>query len=251
MLIVLGGEIMKNNMSVIILFQKQALKAILPVLAAMPVLEGILFFLLTGGLRANEAFWLEDLVEKSAMWWVFWTAFAATCILLIRAASDGTGRPSYSLQRLAVSPQNLFVCHVLVLMISFLLLWAVQILTVFLLLSWVCSNPAYSSFSSQSVFLAFYRNDFLHNLLPMEDWLCWLRNLALFFGLSTSAAYFTLPQDESEKKSNILFLLHIAVLINSFTWSLGSNGMNALAILCAGCFSVTILCKIFRKEAAQ
>ena len=249
MLIVLGGEIMKNNMSVIILFQKQALKAILPVLAAMPVLEGILFFTLTGTLRADGAFWLEELVEKSAMWWVFWIAFAAVCILLIRAAADGTGRPSYSLQRLAISKQNLFACRVLALVITFLLLWAVQILTVFLLLSLVCSNPAYSCFSSQSVFLAFYRNDFLHNLLPMEDWLCWLRNLALFFGLSTSAAYCTLPQDESEKKSNLLFLLHISSLIISFSWTLGSNWMNVLAILCSGCCTVSILCKIFRKEA--
>ena len=240
---------MKNNISVIILFQKQALKAILPVLAAMPVLEGILFFTLTGTLRADGAFWLEELVEKSAMWWVFWIAFAAICILLIRAAVDGTGRPSYSLQRLAISKQNLFACRVLALVITFLLLWAVQILTVFLLLSLVCSNPAYSCFSSQSIFLAFYRNDFLHNLLPMEDWLCWLRNMVLFFGLSTSAAYCTLPQDESEKKSNLLFLLHIASLINSFSWTLGSNWMNVLAILCSGCCTVIILCKIFRKEA--
>ncbi|MDD6815308.1 MAG: hypothetical protein PUE84_02520, partial [Firmicutes bacterium] len=95
---------MNKNMSVIILFQKLTLKAILPVLTVMPVLEVILFFTLTGSLRANGAFWLEDLVEKSAMWWVFWIAFAAVCILLLRAASDGTGRPSYSLRRLAVSP---------------------------------------------------------------------------------------------------------------------------------------------------
>ena len=49
----------------------------------------------------------------------------------------------------------------------------------------------------------------------------------------------------------VLFLLHISSLIISFSWSLGSNGMNALAILCSGCCSVSILCKIFRKEAAQ
>ena len=47
---------------------------------------------------------------------------------------------------------------------------------------------------SQTVFLAFYRNEFLHALLPLSDISLWVRNACLLIGFGVCTALFPFKQ---------------------------------------------------------
>ena len=237
---------MREYLSVLLLLLKRALKAAVPILAAMVALEIFLFFLLTVGLRSQEAFWLEDLVEESRMKWVCAAAFVLLCAQMVRVSSDGSGSQSYSLRRLAISEKSVSICHVLALWVCFLLLWAVQLLTALLLLWWISKSSSAAGLSSQSVFLAFYRNPFLHNLFPLEDWLYWFRNLILTAGLSLSAAACGSPLAGNTGKR--ILAAFAAVTLVCFTIPLGSLFPNAIAIVGTLIVMKSVSMKLLRSD---
>ena len=94
--------------------------------------------------------------------------------------------------------------------------------------------------SPQRLFLAFYRIDFLHSLMPMAEAGKWLRNLLLLVAFGMEAA---VGAGKAEKK-NYASLTLLYVLTAS--WFVGSMGWNGLELICDGVYVVIIAVNLWQ-----
>ena len=94
----------------------------------------------------------------------------------------------------------------------FFLLWGWQTVVLYLLCSIhsACAAPEYASV--QTTVLAFYRNDFLHNLMPLADVFRWIRNFLLVLLLGTATAEVPLRQRKGKFAMESVFAVVFAVI---------------------------------------
>ena len=89
------------------------------------------------------------------------------------------------------------------------------------------------SLSPQLVFLAFYRCEFLHCLLPMAEVLKWIRNILLILTLSMTAA-----TDTSVIPRRNMIIVRAVIYIMTFFWFITPVGINIADIgLCITCIT--------------
>ena len=181
---------MKQYVSVFILMLQSIWKKLFIILAVLTAADCALFSLGTG-----RYLWVEDIFSEQRFGLLYCIALL-TVLVMLCTSMTGTTRQAYTLQRLALSGHTVFRVQVLVNLTAFLLLWAVQLMTVLLLCRFYLSRQLASAdhsldFCEQSLFLAFYRNEFLHGLFPMGELTRWMRNLALISGLAVTSAYET------------------------------------------------------------
>ncbi|WP_186566127.1 hypothetical protein [Lawsonibacter celer] len=140
--------------------------------------------------RQMENAWsLEQVFTDSRISWVFALGLLALCaILCLNGGGLSGGRTGYTLRRLRVREQTVGVwfavygAAVLVIYWAFQTGWALLLCRLYL----YRADPA--QVNAQTVFLAFYRQAYLHSLLPLAEASRWVRNLALFAGLGTTCA---------------------------------------------------------------
>ncbi len=214
---------MKQYVSVFMVMLQSIWKKLIAILAVLAVTEAALFIL-----ASRQNLWIEDIIDAGRLSWFFSAALLALTVVLSTSLSGNT-RQSYTLQRLALSGRTVFCLQTLVNLTALLLLWAVQLMTALLLCKIYLSRQLASAdhsldFCQQSVFLAFYRNNFLHNLFPMESLTRWMRNLTLFAALATLTAKGTC-QPQTGKKIPLMPLIAAAAVILSFQHEIGTYYM--------------------------
>lgn len=116
---------------------------------------------------------------------------AVGAVFLILCVTEGEPkdvRSCYTWHRLRITPTRLFLLKTLFNVLCFLLLFAAQTGMGI----WSCHRYSLQMppemQSPQLVFLAFYRWEFLHCVLPMAEALKWIRNLLLILAFSMTAA---------------------------------------------------------------
>lgn len=127
----------------------------------------------------------EAAVEESRVGLLFLGALGAVFFLLAgtEAFLDREGR--YTLLRLKISQTGLFAVKAVYNVFCLLLLFAVQAGLVFGM-AWLYGRQGWDT--PQFLFLAFYRSEFLHCLLPMEEAGKWVRNILLLLAFGMEAA---------------------------------------------------------------
>lgn len=131
---------------------------------------------------------LEQLLASGVMKYPMLAALALACVQLMRVGSEKDARVGYTLRRLLVSEQTVFVWQWVCNAAFFFLLWVVQLALAFGLCTWYTRAADPLLVSEQTVFLAFVRDDLLHSLLPLGDVLLWVRNALFFLVLSGACA---------------------------------------------------------------
>lgn len=177
---------MKQHLSVLMLAIRSSFYKLLAILAAMAVAEGVLFHL---ALRENDI--LEYVFDGAFTHAVFLAGFLTLCaVLLLPGSERGGGRERYTLRRLGVPERTVVLWTWLGNSCCILIFWAAQLAFVLLLCKYYTMTAAPGAVNRQTIFLAFYRNNFLHALLPLAELTRWMRNIALVvcLGGSTAAA---------------------------------------------------------------
>lgn len=149
---------------------------------------------------------LENAVEISRIKWIFILGFIFTAVLImtnIRKISS-----AYTIRRLRNSEVSVYLSEVACGIICFTLFYATQVLTLFIL-SQIYVNMIPERFiSNQTVFLAFYRERFLHSIMPLSDIWVWVRNILAV--ISSGIAMAIMPHE------NIKFsILNITAVVSS------------------------------------
>lgn len=142
--------------------------------------------LMPGGVPLQTTFGFEHLLRTAAQRaGQLWMAY----LLFFLAGTVGHSKGSksvYTMNRLGLSENQMTLVFGAVFTGYFLLYWAVQIAVCYGFFIW------YSRFSlvgSNSFMLACWRSEWLHTLLPLNEWWGYLRNLAICLSFGYTAAF--------------------------------------------------------------
>ena len=264
---------MKQHISILMLLSKSTLYKLLILFALMISLESFLFWQtlnrrLIDFLHQDAValYSLEGIFAESYIPWVFGICFLIQTALLIFVGCDFGSKQGYTLRRLNISERSVFLWQALYNAGCYLLLWMVQtIVALFLCQLYLnhnflsenaetaesllnSSNIIHPRITHQTIFLAFYRSNFLHSLLPLDDMIRFSRNILFILGLATPAAAFPYYQRRGKTSFSIHFLAVMCFF--TFTDELGFYSLDGLSLL-ATIYAVSILYRIFIKERKE
>ena len=217
---------------------RASLPAALWTCLVMTVIEAGLFRIL--GWNAGS---LEDAFAKAGVALAFVIALSVLhASFCLRGALGAKSALPYA--RLGLPRRQLLRLQAEQNALCFFLLWAWQALAALALAAWWCrAHPDASG--AHTIFVATYRVSLLHAVLPMGDWLLWLRNLAVCLALGVCAAKAALTRRATGPMivgvlAAIFFpvpaggavyiaILQIAILFvaASFSWMDGGSEPNA------------------------
>ena len=227
---------MKKVLSVFELLVRNTIYKVLMVLVAAGVVEIVSFWnrMLEqlalqsqpagAGVGGNS---LELIVESSNQYgWYTVTFVLITAILGFSTCNFGSVQ-SYTLKRLRVSEWELFWIQSIYNFLCYVLLMGVQL--GFLLIMGYLYVTHNMDATNQTLFLAFYRNDFMHSILPMEEWLRLFINFILYAGMAVTAA--SVPYFSRNKKIIWEAVAVMGILAVGFEAELGDHVPYSLALI--------------------
>ncbi|MBQ6798365.1 MAG: hypothetical protein IJP11_03925 [Oscillospiraceae bacterium] len=194
---------MKQHGSVFLLMVRSTFYKVLLLLGAATLAETAVFvaFCLRG--PTAKGFGPELLLRQGRIAWIFGAVMVLMTLLLIRTGTEKGAKTGYTLRRLSVSERWVFFWQSAYNTLCYLLLWMWQVLTVMLLCAvYVHLAPA-EYVTEQTVFLAFYRSDFLHALLPFEETALWVKNVLLVLSLGIASARYPMALRQGSKQQEI------------------------------------------------
>ena len=174
-----------------------------------------------------------------------------TVILCMTGAERANGKTIYTLQRLSVSERTVLLWQAVYNGSCYLLLWVSQVLVMMGLAQWYTRIADPSMVTSQTVFLAYYRNEYLHGLLPMLELDHWFRNGIMLVALGLSSAYFTYAQRRRQKNGELITM--VLTVLWLFCDHINSEGEWLVSLISFICLSsvVKVLWKLKREEEAH
>ena len=177
---------MKKHSSVFMLMARSTIYRILGLLIIMAVAEAGLFWLRLQQGAIDGNFSLEAIISESRLSWACAAFFLFVNVIL--SWGSYTISDTYTAARLSVSGKAVYLWQCIYNTLCYLLFWMVQIL-IGIGLCRVYEAMAPAEFvSNQTVFLAFYRSNFLHSFLPFEDTWVWVRNILLVVALGIGSS---------------------------------------------------------------
>lgn len=209
---------MKQYMSVFKMLVRSSFYKICGLLGIMIVVESMLFNRRLGMAAMDVSYGgmigygLETLIERSWLSWIFGATFILISVVLCYAGCEYGSRQGYTLRRLLITEKTIFWIQALYNCCCYVILWAIQIIVlgVFCLLYMKKIDAAL--LSNQTIFLAFYRSEFLHSLMPLEEVNVWISNMILVMGLGISAAGFPYKQRRKKFSAEIVALVGLALV---------------------------------------
>ena len=243
---------MRQLLSVLMLMTRSTLHKILLILAAMAAVQSSLFFFVLH--NAMERYTetslistrLDFLFSESRLILFFGLAFLLTTAVLVLIPCDLKGRQSYTWKRLSVPERGIFFRRAFYNSCCYFLLWGIQLILVLGLSAVYLKVQIPDAVDTQTVMLAFYRNEFLHSLLPLADVQNLIRNFILCVGLGFAAAVFPLRLRKRKPGLEILCLVPLSLIFfRSEMGDMGSSMVLGMMSLLVILLSVRF---IYRKE---
>lgn len=132
---------------------------------------------------------IEQLFAESHIKLVFALAFIALAALLAFQHAGGS-RMDYTLSRLSVTPVQWFIVTAAHNAFAFALLWLSELLLMGAAAFIAVSKMPPEAVSGQTVVLAFWRDGFLHSLMPMNDIYRHVQNIVMLLSMGICTAGF-------------------------------------------------------------
>lgn len=200
--------------------------SIYKILGILLVMAAVQIGLFCGEMRRVQEWNLsfEGVLGETGAAWVFQAAFCAVFLVLLWTQGEHGGRSRYTLLRLPLTWRQILALRVFYNFLCFVLAFAVQTGLALGMAQIYRSGAGAERASGQMVFLAFYRNAFLHNIWPMAEAGKWLRNLLMFLALSLEAA-------AGHRRKNYAPALMLLVVVSSWVFQ-SEAGINLRDAFC-------------------
>lgn len=233
---------MKKHSSVFMLMARSTIYRVLGLLIVMAVAEAGLFWLRLQQGPIDGNFSLEAVIGESRL------ALACAAIFLFVNAVLSWGShiisDTYTAARLSVSGKMVYLWQCVYNTLCYLLFWMVQILIgIGLCRMYEAMAPA-EFVSNQTVFLAFYRSEFLHSFLPFEETWVWVRNILLIVALGISSSRYP----GKSRKIGIGSLFLFSAIGVFFVQEIGDTASVVVLIIAAVLCAVPSVLKALNKE---
>ena len=236
---------MKKFVSVFGLFAKMSFYKIILIFVILSVLQLSLY-----GIRLNSLL-TEDInnipmLEETFNFIYPLSFLACLCIVckVLISSSNHSEKTAYTVRRLQIGEKAFFYIQTVYNFLMLFALFAVQAILLFAMCKYYVSQAPSEIISEQSLFLAFYRVDFLHSVLPLDETFMVSGNLSIIIGLSFACALFSYKSRHGKFSYSILVLL--AVVCLSFTRSMGyvssdvTFHVDTLLVVLKGLYTVHI-----------
>ncbi len=238
---------MRQHLSVLMLAARSTIYKVIALFVVMTAAQGTLFYLALQKVVDGEPLGLEQLINQSRI-----PVVGAVCFLFLSAllslsgCETGGSKLRYTLQRLSISEKITVFWWAGYNVACFLLFWVVQLVIALLLcqLYVVRMDPTYVS--GQTICLAFYRNNFLHSLLPLAETSRYIRNGILIFCLGISAACFSFRQRRG--KIGIAVVAIGMMVVVSFSKPMGSFASDMLLSVLALSFTAGAMLGVWEER---
>ena len=216
---------MRKHKSMFMLFSRSSVYPVLGLLSLMCVVQVGLFCL---AINSGEYSTLEMIIEESNIHLACYVAFWILFGMMTGYACSASGGMEYTLNRLRISRWGIVGWSSLCNTLWFLAFWMVEALLVLALSRYYLDVREVES--GQALFLACYRSEFLHSLVPLREWSRWGRNLAMMvgFGVTTGCCV-----GKIRRGGILVAVVGAAVGASFFPDAPCSGGGDALLIVCA------------------
>lgn len=233
---------MKKVISVFELFVRNTVYKIFMIFVALGVVEIVRFWT-----RMQEQIALQEsqegmvgggslefIVNSSSQYGCYTAAFVLITAILGFSTCNFGSVQSYILKRLRISEWELFWIQSVYNVLCYVLLMGVQL--GFLLVMGYLYMTHNDDVTNQTLFLAFYRNAFMHSILPMEEWSRLVVNLLMYGGMAVTVA--SVPYFQRNRKVIWEAVVVMGILAVGFEAELGSAVPYSLALIVV---SITVL----------
>ncbi len=179
---------------------------------------------------------LEYLVSESHAALAAGAGLLATCGVLALNGCDGaSSRSRYTLRRLRVDERTLTLCWGGHNALCLLVFWGAQAAWALFLCRFAMAHAVQTPFNDMSLFLAFFRNGFLHSLLPLQEYSRAIRNGIFLLCLGLTAACFSYQQRHGRRGFAILPLSVLTVVSFSQGFAMAETdiALSAVALFTA------------------
>jgi len=245
---------MKKHISIFELFARNTIYKILLVLVAMGTVQVALFCKTMQewipmdyydlDFQAIEHYTLEYMVDKSNIHIFAGIAFVLITVILCWNGCNVGSKSSYTICRLQVTEKDIFFMQSVYNGLCYVLLWGAQIVIFLILSSLYVAQSA--NVTNQTVFLAYYRNDFMHSVLPLQGLMRWTANGFMLFGCSVSTAVFTYLQRRGKIAWSLCSV--IACVLVGFKQGFGNYGSIVIALIIWGIAEYALHHHVLRKK---
>ncbi len=238
---------MRRHVSVFMLYVRSSLPKLLILLLLMTAAELGLFYVAVNDSLMMAMVTLEEIFDNSYVPVVMAAAFVLLTVQLCSVGCEFGSKQGYTLRRLSISEGRVFLWQALFNASAYFVLMGVQLLLVLFMCAYGAKSlGAYAN--GQTVFLAFYRHDFLHGLLPLEEWTRYLRNFIMVFGLGSAAALF--PFHQRRKKIGFSAIISLPVTIFGFCNQTGNLSTDIILMLYYLVVIIWSLYRVFTEEVS-
>ena len=237
---------MKKHLSVFMLMARSTIYKVLVALVVMAVAEFGLFYGRMEVWAVGDTYNLETMIDGSHILWVFGAVFVLITILLCQTGCGFSSKIGYTLRRLSISERMVFVWQALYNSMVFCIFWMVQILLIFVFCRIYVIMAPEGYVTNQTIFLAFYRNDFLHSLLPMEDAGFWVKNVLTVFSMGICSAHYPMAQRRGKKIQEVMLLT--ACVFVFFVGELGEYVSPSIIICCCMLCVLYAVFQVFSRD---
>lgn len=238
---------MKKHLSVFGLFARSSIYRVLGILGLMCVAEIGLFTLkFAGEASAEYVGRFEHYIGISRIELCLGIAFVLITASLCLTGTEFGSRVGYTIRRLQISERAVFYHQAIFNSVVYILLWAVQIGLLYGLSAWYTATVPSEFANNQSIFLAFYRDSFLHTLLPLSEVMLWIRNLLLVITLGFASAEF--PFIQRRKRYSTFIVPVVIYLLLFFICGVGAVENIVFSILLFVIVVSKALYDIYHKE---
>lgn len=213
----------KKHLSVLMLYTRSSIVPLLCTVVLIGSIQTGLFLLeLQHGAAA-----LETVVQPD----YFKGAFIGGIIFLVAFLYRMNGG-GYTLRRLRISERTVFLWHVLSCFFCFVILWMAEILVLTALCRYFLTQEITSGLSNQALFLAFYRNAFLHSILPLESVSRWIYLFCTFASLAFVTAGAVVRKRYGRNiRNNAPLSMTVVAMLFYFVRPLGSLALDVMLSL--------------------
>lgn len=208
---------MKRYLSVFEMIARSSIYKVLLILVGMIAVEAAFFY---NTVMHPEGLNIEEYIDQSQYSLIFKIAYVLITLVIVLPGMNLGSTQSYTLQRLRIKEKRIFWLQALYNTLSYVLLWGVQLVVILVSAMIYQKNlPSAAIWSHQTLFLAFYRSDFMHSILPLEDGPGWWVLGFVIVGTAFVVAEFT-KQQRRGKFAFELPLMVVAMFL-SFPRELG------------------------------
>lgn len=224
---------MKKYLSVFSLYIRSSIYKLIAVIILMAAAQILLFNIALNSdyATAGTLMGVESLIDVSRAPLVFGAAFTAVTVFLILSGCEFGTKQGYTLRRLAVKEKSVLLCQTGANTLLYgLLLISETLISYVLCMMYIkfAETPEIAEkalISNQTVFLAYYRSNFLHALLPLNDIFKHISNLVALLGMGFTGAVF--PYFLRRKRISLeVFILMLFICFNfSNAWTTSSGDL--------------------------